>query len=765
MLTSNNNEQPAVSSSAPPSVPLWLKAFGAFSVLCLAALAVTHLAPSGRLTDGLVTVLDDPALAFTLAALLFAWSQSRGVSRTVWGLFALGAASWLVGELLFEIRYALGTGSGASVADVFYLLFYPPVMAALFVLGRGDRRERRAGQSLDIAIVMGAVALVLWVLVWQTELSATGDATTQAINIAYSALDFGVLWMLVLPVFRSDVRWSRSRNLMAFAFSGILVADTIWVATPTELYGLIASTSLLLLGIAAVRQPDLTQYDPSTTSRHRLLREVGVVGAGAIAVSLLVWQAVRNGVAIDLALSTSALLALVLSQLLMSLSQNDRLLRESELRASTDPLTGLLNHGSFHEHLDRELSRARRDGAPLALVFVDLDHLKSVNDLAGHRVGDRVLGDLANSLRATCRDTDLVCRTGGDEMAVIAPATSLAQAGELAGRLLRAAGSIHVDGLGVEMHMSLSLGVSEFPALAADKLDLIAQADAALYAAKQGGRGRWCAFDPKGGRRSGTQQQLDRARAQVAAGESDFRAVFTHALEPMVITDENTTIFDVNDAAVQLAGVPRESLIGQDLSRFVRDSDSATMPEILERLRVSARERGEIRATLPSGSHALIEFAASRFSPTRYLVGLRDITDSAEAQHELAFSESRFRALFDSNLDAIFITDDDGVILDANPAAATMAERSKPELVGMLASDLAPPENQDVAEANRTEFEREGTLNTAGVFVDPSGRRRVLEYSSVADFVPGQHLSVVRDITDREQPSDAPPIRTGPPRA
>ncbi len=762
LISDNTAKATAPSPSRTPAVPLWLTAFGAFSLLCLAALAVTLLAPAGRLTEPLLSVLDDPAIAFTVAALLFARSRSRGTSRSVWGLFALGAASWLVGELLFEIRTALGAGSDASVADVFYLLFYPPVMAALLVLGRGDRRTRRAGQSLDIAIVMGAAALVLWVLVWQTELTAAGDLTTQVINIAYSALDFGVLWMLVLPFFRSDVRWSRSRNLMALAFGGILVADTIWIATPTELYGLIASSSLLLLGVAAACCPDLTQGDPATTRRHRLLSEVGVVGAGAIAVTLLGWQAGSSGVAIDLVLSTSALLALVLAQLLLSLTENERLLRESELRASTDPLTGLLNHGSFHEHLDRELSRARRGGTSLALVFVDLDHLKSVNDLAGHRVGDRVLRDLATVLRAACRDTDLVCRTGGDEMAVIAPATDLARAGDLAGRLLQAAGEIEVEGLGVAMHMSLSLGISEFPALAGDKLDLIAQADAALYAAKQDGRGRWCAFDPHGARPGGTQQQLDRARAQVAAGESDFRAVFTHALEPMVITDEATTIFEVNDAAVELAGAPRESLIGRDLSGFIRDGDNATLPEILERVQATARERGEIRATLADGRHALIEFSASRFSPTRYLVGLRDITDATEAQHEIAFSESRFRALFDSNLDAIFITDDDGVILDANPAAAEMAERSRADLVGMLATDLVPAEDQELAEAGRSELQRGGSFTAANVFVDPAGRKRLLEYSGVADFVPGQHLSVVRDITDRELPSDAPPTRTGP---
>ena len=470
--------------------PLWLKVFGGFSAVGLAAFALVLVLPAGRLTGTLLTLLDDPAIAFAVAALLFARSRSRGLMRTVWGLFALGTAAWLAGEVVFEVRNAMGAGPGTSIADLFYLLFYPPVMIGLVLFGREDRRRHSPGETLDVTIVMGGVGLLFWTLVRQTSLSAAGDLTTQSVDIAYVALGLGLLWMLVVPVLHADAPWTRSRTLMACAFAGIVIADTIWVATPTDAYGLIASTSLVLLGVSAAGDPDPRPPAPSPASarRRHLIAEFAVVSVGALAGVLMTTLAVRDGSPVDLILGAAALLALVLARLVVSIAANDSLLRESDRRASTDPLTGLLNHGSFHEHLARELSRAQRTDTSVALLSLDLDHLKAINDLGGHRAGDGALTDVADMLRATCRETDLVCRVGGDEVAIIAPATGLQQARELADRLIRAAHEIWVGPPHARMQLSLSLGLSVLPALATTKARLMAQADAALYAAKVAGR-------------------------------------------------------------------------------------------------------------------------------------------------------------------------------------------------------------------------------------------------------------------------------------
>jgi len=731
--------------------PLWLKVFGGFSAACLAVFALVLVLPAGRFTGTLLTLLDDPAIAFVVVALLFARSRSRGAMHTVWGLFAAGTAAWLVGEVVFEVRGVLGAGSETSVADLFYLLFYPPVMVGLVLFGREDRRAHSPGETLDATIVMGGVGLLLWALVRQTSLTAAGDLTTQAVDIAYVALGLGLLWMLVLPVLRTKARWTRSRTLMACAFAGIVVADAIWVATPTDAYGLIASSSLLLLGIAAARDPDPRPVapDPAAARRHHLITEFAVVSVGALAGALMTTLAVRDGSPVDLILGAAALLALVLARLVVSISINDRLLRASDRRASTDPLTGLLNHGSFHEHLTRELARARRSATSLALLYVDVDHLKAINDLGGHRAGDGALTDVAGILRETCRETDLVCRIGGDEMAIIAPATDLQQARELADRLTRAAHAIWAGPPHARTQVSLSLGLSVLPAMATTKARLMAQADAALYAAKERGRDGWMTFDPRSQFEEIPEEDLSRARAELAGRGSDFRAVFTHALEPMIITDHVPVILEANEAAAHLAGVSRERLIGRPLAEFVAGRDGTALPRILAAIEVSSCQVGTIPVVFPGRPEALLEFAASRFSPDRTLVALRDITDRSRAQGELARSEARFRGLFDGAHDAIFITGDTGVVTDANPAAAKLTGHTRQELLGMSVADLGRDEDRERINEATKELLRENVLIGTDEFVDGTGQTHVVEYTTVANIVPGEHLSIVRDITGR----------------
>ena len=729
--------------------PLWLRVFGAFSLLCLVGFAVVLAVPANQFTPGLLSFLDDPAIAFAVAALLFARSRAQGSMRKVWTLFAAGVAAWLAGEIVFEVRDAVGAGTGASIADVFYLLFYPPVMAGLVVLGREDRHVRRPGQALDVVIVMGGMALLLWSLLRQTSLTATGSLMTQTVDIAYVALGLGLLWMLIVPVLQTDACWTRSRTLMAWAFTGIVVSDLVWSVAPTDGYGLLASSSLALLGIAAARDPEPrpAARDAAVARRRHLFAEFAVVGVGMLAGVVMTWLALRNDAPRDLILGAALLILLVLARLVVSISFNDTLLRASDQRASTDPLTGLLNHGSFHEHLDREVARSARSGAPLSLLLIDLDHLKSVNDLGGHRAGDQVISEVASLLSETCRETDLVCRVGGDEMAVIAPATGLEQARGLADRLTRAAHTIWTGPARARIQVSLSVGLSVLPVLATTKARLLAQADAALYAAKERGRDGWMTFDPRSQFEEVPEQDLPRARAELAGRAADFRAVFTHALEPMIITDHVPVILEANDAAVHLAEVSRERLIGHPLAEFVDGPEAAELPRILASIEVSSRQGGTIHAVFPSGRRALVEFEASRFSPDQTLVGLRDITERTEALAELTRSEARFRGLFDGAPEAMFITDDEGVVIDANPAAAELTGRERAALVGASVAELGSEQDREQIEQNGQDLLREHSLAASYEAVDDAGRRRRVEYSSVADFVPGEHLSIVREVT------------------
>jgi len=172
--------------------------------------------------------------------------------------------------------------------------------------------------------------------------------------------------------------------------------------------------------------------------------------------------------------------------------RNAQLFEEMEHRAKTDYLTGLHNQGSFQAMLTTEMARAGRHGIPVSLLIIDLDFLKDVNDRLGHMVGDNVIREVAETIRAGCREYDLLARYGGEEFTVILPETSLRDAVELAERLReRIAGRAFPEA----GHVTASIGVANYPANAISKEELIRVADSALYDAKNNGRNRVSHFE------------------------------------------------------------------------------------------------------------------------------------------------------------------------------------------------------------------------------------------------------------------------------
>lgn len=164
-----------------------------------------------------------------------------------------------------------------------------------------------------------------------------------------------------------------------------------------------------------------------------------------------------------------------------------RRLRELTLH---DPLTGLLNRRALDTELQREWSRLQREGAPFALLALDLDHFKRVNDRYGHLVGDEVLTQTAQRLRETVRGADLVARTGGEEFVVLMPETDDAGARSAAERLRAAvAGTPYAVSTG-PLPLSVSVGVATVQRPGSGPRDALQRADRALYAAKEGGRDR-----------------------------------------------------------------------------------------------------------------------------------------------------------------------------------------------------------------------------------------------------------------------------------
>jgi diguanylate cyclase (GGDEF)-like protein len=165
-------------------------------------------------------------------------------------------------------------------------------------------------------------------------------------------------------------------------------------------------------------------------------------------------------------------------------------LREMALR---DGLTGLYNRRYLEDAFFRELHRAERSGKPVAVVMIDIDHFKRFNDKHGHDAGDFVLSAVARAISNNIRPSDIACRYGGEELAVVLPETNLDCARDRAEHMRRAIRETNLTHLGQTLPgPTASFGVAVYPANGAKPADLLKAADQALYRAKQEGRDRVC---------------------------------------------------------------------------------------------------------------------------------------------------------------------------------------------------------------------------------------------------------------------------------
>jgi diguanylate cyclase (GGDEF)-like protein len=199
--------------------------------------------------------------------------------------------------------------------------------------------------------------------------------------------------------------------------------------------------------------------------------------------------------------------------------------------ASTDTLTGLMNRRYFNLRLSSEISRARRYALPLSLVIVDIDNFKRINDTYGHSFGDRVLRELSQLLLANIRESDLLARFGGEELALILPNTKRLAAFDLLERLRQQVASRVFYAADDKVSITLSIGLTQFDSQRHSAVELIKEADMALYEAKNNGKNQVVMF---GVHRPLTPAEAKQAAQSRMADTSPSQSEATPPLSPVV---------------------------------------------------------------------------------------------------------------------------------------------------------------------------------------------------------------------------------------
>ncbi len=203
--------------------------------------------------------------------------------------------------------------------------------------------------------------------------------------------------------------------------------------------------------------------------------------------------------------------------------QNAKLYEKTITLSRTDNLTGLFNSRYFEEILHRQISLSRRKDHSFALMMLDLDNLKTINDVYGHDSGDLMLRSFSQLLRDNLRESDFFARYGGDEFVILLPDSDEKMAKNVANKIRRKVESTKVFGFDPKALMTVSIGIAMFPQAASTMISLIKAADIAMYRAKQGGKNAVCSFEPS----LLPEIKFDHKRIERIASNADLNSIQT----------------------------------------------------------------------------------------------------------------------------------------------------------------------------------------------------------------------------------------------
>ena len=465
---------------------------------------------TSRRTTYLVQIGVLASLYFVLAEVGLSAGALKGNVTPVWPPTGLALAALV----LFGRRLWPGVALGALLVNG---LSEVPLAAACG-MAVGNTVEALIGASLlglvpgfrpSLERVIDVVALAVLAAGLSTAVSASIGVTSLALGGVITPGAYWATWQVwwvgdalgALVVAPMIMIWARPGPLL--------------VSTRARLTGvaLVAGLGGVTLGAFSgpVERPYLVF--PLLICAALLLRQPGATVAilvvSGVAVVLTVEEVgpfvtgttVHNLWALDTFLAVAALttlmLAAVVSERDRADSESRRLAGQLRSLADTDSLTGLSNRRSFEAELERHVAEVARYGPAGALLVLDLDHFKQVNDDLGHRAGDELITAVADLLRHRLRDTDVICRLGGDEFAVILARASQTEARHVADALVEAV-RLHVS-LSTDHQdrgITVSVGVAMFDTPGVSARDMLVRADLAMYQAKQAGRDRSATHHP-----------------------------------------------------------------------------------------------------------------------------------------------------------------------------------------------------------------------------------------------------------------------------
>ena len=420
-------------------------------------------------------------------------------TRLAWRFITASFACQLIGHSLWFVdEVILHRSTFPSIADYWFLINVPFMFTGLLLLPGAQRSRRdRVKLALDALIVGASTFMVFWYLVLSPIFATAGASFAEvATSAGLPVGDLLLVFAVAMVLLRRGGRAATPVRLLAGAVVAAVVADVYYgyIQLHAGFVGgtwpdLFWSFACYLMVLAAHRQYQQTGEQPTRGRPRRVVADW--LPYAAIALAYLVLGHLAAGYGLyplgGMIIGVAVLTTLVVARQMYMLRENREL-------AVTDTLTGLANRALMNErllHLSRQSIRDDRCGA---VLLIDLDRFKPINDTYGHDAGDAVLQAVATALRSVLREGDTAGRLGGDEFAVIMPGLPGRDAAEsIAQRLLAALRTPVIFGDHL-LSVQASIGVAIREDESADGELLLQHADTAMYAAKRSGRGRYAVY-------------------------------------------------------------------------------------------------------------------------------------------------------------------------------------------------------------------------------------------------------------------------------
>jgi len=484
----------------------------------LAAYAAIRLVPVSHVTlDIAYQVLFTLVVGAALVAMWQAFGHTTGVERRYWGFSCAGLLCLLIGHGHDVIAAGVALSGGpppVSWADASDLAAITCLVGLLLTFSRFRHASpaARARYIIDVvAVTMIATGILeTWVIgPWFDSVSVASEWPRVLYAASPVVGGLSAVGMLVAVFGTRFARWEPWERLLAasvtLASVGLMLAPVAYVdvldGTPGGL-GVVASqlawTVGVFLGLAGAAARHLSAGEPWRLRPFTPLdASFGWVAAIALpsieVVSLPILgiaaaQADDPSVRIVRLLIVGVVALALAARTFMTVIDNDAL----AAGATSDPLTRLHNHRYYQSRLDAEIAAAVRYGEGVSLIVLDIDDFCAVNAAGGHATGDALLVEIARAVERAVRTCDVVCRSGGDEIAIILPQTASDTALGIAERVL---GGIRTVTAPNGRRVTASAGVGSLPRMAGERSELVDRAEAALYWAKTHGKDRAFLFD------------------------------------------------------------------------------------------------------------------------------------------------------------------------------------------------------------------------------------------------------------------------------